>query len=51
MKKKAKTSTERGQLRTAKDNAWAAMVSNGKYKTLRSLMGAVHAGKIKLGVS
>ncbi len=39
-----KSSTERGQTRTAKDNAWAKMVSNGKYETLRSLMGAIHKG-------
>ena len=43
-----KTSTERGQTRTAKDNAWAEMISKGKYKTLRSLMGAIHAGKYAL---
>lgn len=43
-----KSSTERGQTRTAKDNAWAQAVSNGKYKTLRSLMGAIHAGKYAL---
>ena len=43
-----KSSTERGQIRTAKDNAWAQAVSKGKYKTLRSLMGAIHAGKYAL---
>jgi hypothetical protein len=43
-----KTSTERGNKRTAKDNAWAQVVSKGKYKTLRSLMGAIHSGKIAL---
>jgi len=43
-----KSSTERGQTRTAKDNAWAQAVSKGKYKTLRSLMGAIHAGKYAL---
>ena len=43
-----KTSTERGQTRTAKDNAWAKMVSNGRYETLRSLMGAIHKGDIVL---
>ena len=34
------TSTKRGQKRTALDNAWAEMVSGGKYKTLRNLMRA-----------
>jgi len=43
-----KSSTERGQTRTAKDNAWAQAVSKGKYKTLRSLMGAIHAGQFAL---
>jgi len=43
-----KSSTERGQTRTAKDNAWARAVSKGKYKTLRSLMGAIHAGQFAL---
>jgi hypothetical protein len=43
-----KSSTERGQTRTAKDNAWAQEVSNDKYKTLRSLMGAIHAGRYAL---
>ena len=43
-----KSSTERSQTRTAKDNAWAQVVSKGKYKTLRSLMGAIHAGKYAL---
>ena len=43
-----KSSTERGQTRTAKDNAWAKMVSKGKYETLRSLIGAIHAGKFAL---
>jgi len=45
-KKTAKTSTQRSQTRTAKDNAWAAKVSGGKYKTLRKLMTAIHAKKI-----
>jgi len=43
-----KSSTQRSQTRTAKDNAWAAKVSGGKYKTLRTLMTAVHADKITL---
>ena len=43
-----KSSTERGQTRTAKDNAWAQAASKGKYKTLRSLMGAIHAGQFAL---
>ena len=43
-----KSSTERGQTRTAKDNAWAQAVSKGKYKTLRSLLGAIHAGRYAL---
>ena len=29
-------------------NAWAQSVSKGKYKTLRSLMGAIHKGDIVL---
>ena len=43
-----KSSTERGQTRTAKDNAWAQMVSKGKYKTLRLLMGEIHEEKFAL---
>ena len=43
-----KSSTERGQVRTEKDNAWAQAVSLGRYKTLRSLMGAIHKGEITL---
>ena len=42
------TSTKRGQKRTALDNAWAEMVSGGKYKTLRNLMRAIHAGEYAL---
>lgn len=42
------TSTKRGQKRTALDNAWAEMVSNGKYKTLRNLMRAIHAKEYAL---
>lgn len=48
VKASPKSSTERGQTRTAKDNAWAQAVSKGKYKTLRSLMGAIHAGQFAL---
>ena len=48
VKASPKSSTERGQTRTAKDNAWAQAVSKGKYKTLRSLMGAIHAGRYAL---
>jgi len=43
-----RSSTERTQTRTAKDNAWAQTVSKGKYKTLRLLMGAIHAGRYAL---
>jgi hypothetical protein len=39
------TSTARGQSLTEKDNAWAAMVSNGKYTTLRTLMTAIRRGE------
>lgn len=42
------TSTKRGQKRTALDNAWAEMVSGGKYKTLRNLMRAIHAKEYAL---
>lgn len=42
------TSTKRGQKRTALDNAWAQKVSGGKYKTLRNLMRAIHAGEYAL---
>lgn len=42
------TSTKRGQKRTALDNAWAQKVSGGKYKTLRNLMRAIHAGEFVL---
>jgi len=40
-----KSSTERGQTRTAKDNAWAQTISGGKYDTLRKLMTAIHKGE------
>lgn len=42
------TSTKRGQKRTALDSAWAQKVSDGKYKTLRNLMRAIHAGEYVL---
>lgn len=42
------TSTKRGQKRTALDNSWAQKVSGGKYKTLRNLMRAIHAGEYAL---
>lgn len=42
------TSTKRSQKRTALDNAWAQKVSGGKYKTLRNLMRAIHAGEYAL---
>jgi hypothetical protein len=45
---KPKTSTERGQTRTAKDNAWAKKISGGKYKTLRKLLTAIHKEEITL---
>lgn len=42
------TSTKRGQKRTALDNAWAQKVSGSKYRTLRNLMRAIHAGEYAL---
>lgn len=43
-----KSSTGRGKIRTAKDNAWAQYVSRGKYKTLRKLLGAIHNNTFEL---
>jgi hypothetical protein len=39
------TSGARTKKRTVQDNAWAAKVSKGKYKTLRTLMTAIHNGE------
>jgi len=40
------TAKQRNTDRTAKDNAWANMISKGKYPTLRRLMRAIHAGEV-----
>jgi hypothetical protein len=42
------TNAARTQSRTEADNAWAQLVSGGKYQTLRTLMTAIHRGEITL---